>query len=61
MECIAAGEIRALKRVFHSQSGRVGELQTGANFGDEVGRGRESVGGNGWKSSNFGLWNSPEM
>ena len=45
----------------HAQSGRVGELQTEANFGDEVGRGRESVGCNGWKSSNFRLWNSPEM
>jgi hypothetical protein len=38
----------------------VGEPQTGAEFGDEVGRGRKSVGGIGWKSSSFGLWDSPE-
>jgi hypothetical protein len=38
----------------------VGEPQTGADFGDEGGRGRKSVGGIGRKSGSFGLWDSPE-
>ena len=37
----------------------VGEPQTGADFGDEGGRGRKSVGGIGRKTC-FRVWDSPE-